>query len=150
MSEEDVLLVFRLVDRTREFRSIAGLLPDEGLMENLLQVQEALAPLRPLRLVKIGQLLAPQLLQVGVAFSAVVQLPQDPLADSEDSVALPTTTITIITITITLLVAACSGRHKNQLLELGTLEGAYSAAATREEDLVPPTSSSRLVHSERL
>lgn len=129
-------------DRTREFLSIAGLLPDTGLMENLFQVQGPLAPLTPLRLVKIGQPSAPQLLQVGVAFSAVVQLPQDPLADSEDLVALPTTT--------TLPVVACSGRHKNQLLELGTLEEAYSAAATREEGLVPLTSSSRLVHSEPL
>ena len=108
----------------------------------MLQEQEALARLPLLRLVKLGRPLAPQL-QAGVAFSAVVQLPRDLLADSEDLVPLPTTTIV-------LLVVACLVRHKSQRLEPGTLEGVYLAAVTREEGSVRPTTSSRLVHSEPL
>ena len=81
--------------------------------------------LTPLRLVKIGQPLAPQLVQAGVAFSAVEQLPQDPQAGSEGLVALPT-------ITIILQVEAYSGRHKSQPLEVGIREGAYSV--TQEEE----------------
>ena len=107
-----------------------------------LQVQEASGLLRQtlLHLAKIGQRLAPPLRQAGAAFSAVVQLPLDPLALLEDSVALP--------ITITLLVEAYSGRHKSQPLEAGILEGAYSAVATQEEGSVRPITSSNPVHSE--
>ena len=98
-----------------------------------------MARLITLRLVKFVQPLAPQQLQAGAAFSAVVQLPQEPPPDLEGLVALLTT--------ITILVEACSGRHKSQPLEVRTLEAAYSAAATRE-DLARPTISSKLVHSE--
>ena len=69
------------------------------------------------------------------AFSVVQQLPQEMLADLEDLVALPITTIH--------LVEVCSGQHKSQPLEAGTLEGAFSAAM--QEDLVRATTSSKPV-----
>ena len=94
-----------------------------------------------LRLVKTGQPLAPQQLPAGAACSAVVQLPQEPPADLEDLVALPT-------ITTILPLEACSVQHKNQPLELGTLQGACSAPAIREEGSVRPITSSKIVHSE--
>lgn len=104
----------------------------------MLQVQEALGLTIP-HLVKIGQPLAPQQLQAGAVFSAVVQLPQEPPADLEDLEALQTTTI--------LPVGACSGPHKNQPLEAETLQEAYSAAATLEEGSVRRITSSNPVHS---
>ena len=89
--------------------------------------------------VKIGQPLAPQQLQAGAAFSAVVQLPQEPPADSADLEAVPITTI--------LPVEACLGPHQNQPLEAETLQEAYSAAATLEEGSVRRITSSKPVHS---
>ena len=99
-----------------------------------------------LRSGKPGQHLAPQPPQVEVAFSAAVLLPQDPRADLEDSVTLPIA----ITTTVTMLVGGYSDRHRSQPLEAGTLEGAYSVAATQEEVLDRPTTSSKLVPSETL
>ena len=85
---------------------------------------------------KPGQHLAPQPPQAGVDFSAAVLLPQHQRADLEDSV--------------TMLVGACSGRHRSQLLEAVALEGACSVAATQEEVSDPPTTSSKPVPSETL
>lgn len=104
-----------------------------------MQVQEALelAQLITLHLVKTGQPLAPPQPQAEAAFSVVVQLPQEPPADLEDLVAPPTTTI--------IPVEACSGPHRNQHLEAGTLQGGYSA--TQEEGSVRQITSSKPAHS---
>ena len=99
------------------------------------------AQLTTLHLVKIGQPLAPQQLQAGAAFLAVVQLPQELLVDLVDLVALPT-------ITTILLLEACSVQHKNLPLELGIPQEACSAVAIREQGSVRPTISSKPVHSE--